>query len=115
MSILAKMIGFGLRQVLDVDAEGVVDTVLSRFGDHSQALPRALMRANDRAWQALGVALAGEGMFDRLKRLFASGDDKGVREQVRQFLDSKAITFEGTSATFRQTCFDDLQRLRKSG
>ena len=101
MAFLSKLIGFSLRQVLDVDAVDVIETVVRRFSDHSQTLPKALERANDHAWQALGVALAGDGFFGRIKLFFASGDDKGIREQVQYFLQSKAISFEGTSASFR--------------
>ena len=39
---------------------------------------RRLDQAHNRAWQALGVALAGDGLLDRVKVFFASGDDKGV-------------------------------------
>ena len=87
MSLAGKMIGFGLRQVIgDVAGnatETVVKLVVKRFADNSQTLPKALARANDRSWQALGIALAGDGLLDQIKVFFlASGDDKGIREQV---------------------------------
>ena len=50
-----------------------------------------------------------------MKVFFASGDDKGVREQVQLFLKSNAVSFAGTGAAFRQACLDELKRLRKSG
>ncbi len=118
MSLLTQLIGFGLRQVIGDsadDAAQIVGVVEQRFRDHSRTLPKALESAHQRAWQALGVALAGDGLLDRLKVFFASGDDKGVREQVQVFLKDNAVSFDGTPAAFRQTCLDELKRLRKSG
>ena len=48
MSLVGKLIGFGLRQVLDVAPDKVIAAVEARFRDYSQTLPRALARANDR-------------------------------------------------------------------
>jgi hypothetical protein len=50
-----------------------------------------------------------------VKVFFASGDDRGVREQVQAFLRSNATILDRTSDTYRQACLDDLKRLRKSG
>src|SRR5438067_38992 len=71
--------------------EGVVGFLMRRFLDHSQHLLRALRESNDRAWRALEVALAGEGLWDRCKLVLASGDEKAFREQVRPFLDTCSL------------------------
>jgi hypothetical protein len=118
MSPITQLVGFGLRQVIGDYADGAVQVaavIEHRFRDHSRTLPKALDHAHHRAWQALGVALAGDGLLDRVKVFFASGDDKGVREQVQLFLDGNAVSFDGTPADFRRDCLDELQRLRKSG
>ncbi len=118
MSLVTQLIGFGLRQVIGDYADDVVQVVgviEQRFCDHSRTLPKALENAHNRAWQSLGVALAGDGLLDRVKILFASGDNRGVREQVQLYLKSNAVSFDGTPAEFRQACLDDLKRLRKSG
>jgi hypothetical protein len=86
MSVLDKLVGFGLRLVIGEGVENVVEAVKQRFRDHGQALLKAIVRASDRTWQALEIALAGDGLLDRIKGHFASGDDKGVREQVRLYL-----------------------------
>jgi hypothetical protein len=119
------LVGFGLRQILGDAAGPILDAVESAnhilnivkqyFTDHSRALPRALAKANDHAWQALGVALAGDGLLDRVKVFFASGDDKGVREQVSRFLAAKPFAYEGTPADFRRACLNELTRARKAG
>lgn len=123
MSLVGKLIGFGFRQVIGAVAgdeagelaENVAGLVERHLADHSQTLPKALARANDQTWQALVIALAGDGFLDQVKVFFASGDDKGVREQVRLFLQDKNIAFEGTSADFRKKCLGELKTARKSG
>jgi hypothetical protein len=115
MSVVCHLIAFGLRQTIGEGVANVVEVIASRFRDQSRTLPAALGRAHDRAWRALGVALAGDGFLDRVKVLFASGDDKGIRAQVHLFLEGQGVSFRGTPAEFRQACLDDLQRLRRSG
>ena len=127
MSLVGKLIGFGFRQVIGAvagDAAGeltgkvaepVIRLVEQHFTDHSQTLPKALARANDRSWQAVSIALAGDGFLDKIKVFFASADDKGIREQVRLFLQDKNIGFEGTSADFRKQCLAELKEAKKTG
>jgi serine/threonine protein kinase len=119
MSLVSTLIGFGLRQVIGDGAEKAVEeaveAVKQYFRDHGQALPRALAAASDRAWRTLGVALAGDGFCDQVKRLFASGDDKGFRKQVAHFLSSGRLGFEETPVQFRRRCLAELRALRRSG
>jgi formylglycine-generating enzyme required for sulfatase activity len=115
MSPLGHLVGFALRQVIGDGFEDILDAVEQRCRDHSQTLAKALEHAHERSWQAVGVALAGDGILDKVKVFFASGDDKGVREQVQLFLQSNAFSFAGTPADFRAKCLNDLKRLRKSG
>lgn len=127
MSLVGKLIGFGFRQVIGAvagDDAGelaanvggpVVQFVEQHFMDNSKTLPKALAKANDRAWQALGIALAGDGFLDKIKVFLASGDDKGIREQVRLFLQDKNIAFEGTSAYFRKKCLAELNQAKQAG
>jgi hypothetical protein len=123
VSLVTQLIGCWLRQVIGdctdcadnvVQVVEIVEIVEQRFRDHSRPLPKALDQTHNRAWQALGVALAGDGLIDRVKVFFASGDDKGVRQQVQLFLKSNAASFDGTPAAFCQACLDKLKRLRKS-
>jgi formylglycine-generating enzyme required for sulfatase activity len=115
MSLIGSLVGFALRQVIGEGVENVFDAVEQRFRDHSQTLPNALERAHERSWQALGVALAGDGFFDRVKVFFTDRDDKGIREQVQLFLQGNDFSFAGTPAEFREKCLNEFKRLRKSG
>jgi tetratricopeptide (TPR) repeat protein len=115
MSVVGALLGFGLRQLIGEGIENVAEAVQQKFRDHSQTLPRALERAHERAWQGLGVALAGNGLLDRVRVFFSTSDDKGIREQVTAFLQGSGVSFEGSPAAFRQACLEDLKRLRRSG
>src|SRR5438105_3914036 len=85
-------LGFGLVAEPVVSAAGdlaehslgkVVDFLHRRFHDESLELFAALRTSNDRAWQSLEVALAGESFWSFL----SDRTDQGFREQVRRFLD----------------------------
>jgi len=118
MSLVGSLCGLGLRITFGDAGEGVqnvFNSVRDRFADHSQALPLALERANDAAWQALAVALAGDGLLDRFKRLFAEGDARGLRERVKGFLGRHAAAFDQTPAAFRRDCLAELEQARRAG
>src|SRR5262249_61706528 len=68
---LKQLVG-GACKVAGVEAgEGAVAAVVGvlthQFFDHSQKLLEALREANEKAWRAAEVALAGEGLWDRCK------------------------------------------------
>ena len=127
MNVVGTLVAFGLRQVIGDAADQVVDyagqalpyarpvfvAVKKCFTDHSQALPHALARANDRAWQAVGLALVGDGLFDRVKDLFRDGDLKGVRDQIKAFLAATPTGLEGAAAGARLKAAEEWHRLRK--
>jgi hypothetical protein len=84
VSFVTQLIAFGLRQVIGDGADDVaqiVGVVEQRFRDHSRTLPKALENAHNRAWQALGVALAGDE--DAIGDRFAqSGDDAAAVQYI---------------------------------
>jgi len=114
MNALGSLICFGLRQVIDLPAEDVLRFLQDRLSDHSQRLPKALARANDRSWKALALALGGDGWLDRLKGWVSSdADERGFRDQVRTLLGGAALP--AADAAFRQSCLAELHTLRKAG
>jgi tetratricopeptide (TPR) repeat protein len=115
MSLVSPLIAYALRQVIGDSADKVVGAVERHFTDHGRALPRALHKANESAWQAIALALAGDGFLDAVKCFFASGDAKGIRDDVRRFLDGKPFSFEGRPADFRRACLAELKQARKDG
>src|SRR5262249_61615556 len=65
--------------------EAVTGFFGQRFADHSQRLTDALTKANDNAWKALEIALAGESWWDKVKVTLSRGDEQGFRKQVQAF------------------------------
>src|SRR5262249_57661006 len=65
--------------IADDAVAGVVNFLNDRFLDHSKTLVNALHHANDRAWRALEIALAGESFLSWLDQ----AHDKAVPDHVR--------------------------------
>jgi hypothetical protein len=119
MAIFQSLAAFGVRQLMDGalstvglsgGGEAVVGFLAARFNDHSRKLTTALEAANDRAWKALEVALAGDSFWDRCKVVLSSGDDKAFREQVSAFLDANPLSADGD----RGVCLQELRTARKN-
>src|SRR4051794_14577207 len=127
MRISANLCALALRQLIggacravgvepgDVAVEGVVSFLTRHFIDHSQKLTIALETANDRAWKALEVALAGDSLWDRCKLVLTSGEERAFREQVRPFLDACPLAELHGRAAFRQASVEELRAARKAG
>jgi formylglycine-generating enzyme required for sulfatase activity/tRNA A-37 threonylcarbamoyl transferase component Bud32 len=115
MQVAKALVSFGIRQLIGVAVDQVIDAVVDRFADPTQVLPLALGRAHDRAWKAFGLALAGDGLIDRVRVWLASGEEKAVRAQVSRFLAGAAAGVGTAPARLREACLDELRRLNRSG
>ena len=71
----------------DSAAEHVTRLLAGHFADHSQRLARALRTANERAWKALEIALAGESFWNWLDR----PEDRALRRQLRAYLAGNSV------------------------
>ncbi len=114
-SIAEPLIAVGLRSVLSIPVEGAIDWVKQRFTDHSEALPKAIAAANDRAWQALALALAGDSLLDTIFGRFRDSDMKAVRAQIRAFVDNSDSGLELSPAGLRVKACEELNQLRRAG
>ena len=114
MSITGNLLAFGVRYVLDASADHRLGAIKRQLADHAETLPRALARANDRAWEAVGLALAGDSRFGRIKDLFRDCDLKGVRDQIRAFLQQTPTGLEAASDAVRAKATEEWLRLRKA-
>src|SRR5262249_1149602 len=98
--------------IADDAVAGVVNFLNDRFLDHSKTLVNALHHANDRAWRALEIALAGESFLTWLDK----ADDKAFRDQVRQFLAALPPDREpGLDTEARALALNELRAARKAG
>jgi len=113
METFLPLIGYTFQQLFDKAGPALAGAVLHHFTDHSTLLSKALERSVTRAWQALGVALGGDGWLGPITRLFASGDDAAVRKQIEQFLAGSKLG--ETSEMFRKACLAEWKRLGQAG
>jgi len=56
MAFARLLLAFGVRQIVEVSADKVVGAILSHLSDRGQVLLKALAKANDRAWHAVGLS-----------------------------------------------------------
>jgi len=89
--------------------------VKQRFTDHSEALPKAIAAANDRAWQALALALAGDSLLGTIFGRFRDSDMKAVRTQIRAFVDNSDSGLELSPAALRVKACEELNQLKSAG
>ena len=86
MSIAGLLTHFGLKQLFDVTSKEVVAWVDSRFEDSSRDVLRAVLDANGRAWQVVGLALDERTFWERLRDPSREADLKAARDGIRQIL-----------------------------
>lgn len=108
-----KTVGFS---VSDSTSGTVTTFLLKHFTDHSQKLERALRIANERAWKALEIALAGDSFWGRWRNLLGPADQTAFAHQIQTFLKGNALhELEGASPGFRQDCLRELRAAEKAG
>jgi serine/threonine protein kinase len=128
MAIIHNLSSLALRQLIDgavkavgfkiaeEGADAVVGILARYLTDHSQRLTVALHNANDRAWRALEIALAGDSLWERCKVKLAPREYQAFRRQVQAFL---AVTpqagLPSHGPEFRQQALAQLQAARKAG
>ncbi len=110
MALMYALSSFALRQVVGEGAENVLRLLSDRLTDQSQLLPRALQQANERAWKALEVTLAGEGLLNKLD----SAEEKAFRQQIRALLDTMPLPLLTGKTEFRKNCHRELLQAKKS-
>src|SRR4051812_16849341 len=125
MSIFLRLSTLALRGLIPgaVEAAGFeksaehLDKVIvflgDRFRDQSQRLELALRTSNDRAWNALEVALAGDTLWKRLSAVFTRAEDRAFAEQVKLFLDATPLPELANRGHFRDRCLGELRKARK--
>jgi serine/threonine protein kinase len=116
MFIVNTLCALAVRHYMGESADRVVAALLDHVDDHSLRVTRALHTANDRAWRALELALAGDSWWDRFKGKLARREDQALAQQIRAFLDANPLReFAGQPGTQPQLCLRDLQAARQAG
>jgi uracil-DNA glycosylase family 4 len=126
MTISANLCSLALQQLVggacravgvtlgDSAVEGVVGFLTRHFTDQSQRLTQALEQTNQQAWRALEIALVGDSLWDRMKLVMASSEERAFRQQVKPFLDACPLAELQGKADFRKNCLRELQAARKA-
>ncbi len=127
MEILFDLSALALRQVLrgatemnfakaGVDGgERLLGVLARHFTDHSLKLTQALVRSNERAWQALERALVGDSWWNRVKGALVPAEARAFQEQVENFLDSTPLSETETNTKVRELCLRELRLARQRG
>jgi tetratricopeptide (TPR) repeat protein len=111
MSVFTSLSVVALRQLvstagnavgLGTITDAIIDSLTKRFTDNSQRLTKALETANNRAWQALEIALAGDSLLERCKVALAATEDREIGKQLRAFLDVSPYKKPEDSQLFRE-------------
>ncbi|VTS05834.1 hypothetical protein [Tuwongella immobilis] len=115
MRLLKQLSVLAIHQVLGDRAESLIDFVRDRTNDPSQRFVRILIDANDRAWKALEVALAGDSWWTRCKERLSGPELLEFRKQVEAFLAADLVPDgKGRDPQFRQRCLVELRAARKA-
>jgi len=85
MSLVTRLVAFSLRQVVKAGEQFFIPTQVIRAGekaidwieryckDPTQALPAAILKANDQLWRAVELSLAGEHLTGQVRQWLGSG------------------------------------------
>ncbi|MBA4190311.1 MAG: hypothetical protein C0467_20180 [Planctomycetaceae bacterium] len=115
MSVMGPLAAFTLKSAFNTSVDQLLGWIGTRFSNPSQPLQRAMMRASDNAWKALGFALVGDELFERVKPWFPDRDLNGVRGPVRGFLGHTPTGLNAAPAGVRLQACAELTRLRRAG
>jgi hypothetical protein len=127
MSVFQSLSVVALRQLVSTAAgavglgtttDAIMDSITKRFTDPSQKLPKALQTANERAWKALEIALAGESLWNRCKTALTAAEDHAFSQQIRAFLDTTPLakwSARPQYATFFRQAVTELRTARSRG
>ena len=111
-----QVLGSVVGPTLGEGAVGAVQALVNHFSPQSQKLLDALARANDSAWNEIGKAL-NDGTMSALWGHFSSGDNKVVRQDVRQISEDIAaeLKAKGETADFHKKCFEEFKNAKNEG
>ncbi len=114
MAVVQSIATLLLKPLVGDVAEKVVAALTDHWTDHGERLVKALRTANERAWKAFEVALAGDSWWQQIKGLLANKEDETFSRQVRAFLDGLPMPDLAGRTRFREQCLRELQQARRN-
>jgi serine/threonine protein kinase len=112
MPVVEHLCCFALKQFGGDGFDAVGKLLSDRFSDHGKQLLKALDRSNRRAWRSLEIALTGESFWHRITD---KADDRGLRQQMRLFLDKMPLPEMTDKHPYYKQCVQDLKAALKKG
>ena len=98
-----------LRRLGADGADQIIAMLSDHLSDQGQRLTKALGAANERAWKALEIALAGETLWNKLNR----AEDRAFRQQLAVYLQQMPLPELQDKQQFRKKCLQELRDARK--
>lgn len=120
MSLVTRLVAFSLRQVVKAGEQFLIPNAVIRAGEKAidwienycknptQALPKAILAANDQLWRAVELSLAGDQLTGKVRLWLASGRAKGVTVPLQAMANAK-------TPAFRRDCLLELRQARRVG
>ncbi|MBY0461227.1 MAG: hypothetical protein K2V38_28215, partial [Gemmataceae bacterium] len=112
MSIAGLLTHFGMKHLFDFTSKEAVEWVDSRFTDNSQKSVKAILAANQRAWDVVEAALSDRSFWERVNDPRREGDLKAARNDLRGLLAEIPSTRGLGSAQLRARAAEELTGLR---
>ena len=112
MPVVEHLCCFALKQFGGEGLEAIGKLLTDRYSDRGKLLLGALDRANRRAWRSLQIALTGESFWGRITD---RADDRGLRQQMRLFLDKMPLPEMTDKHPYYKQCLQDLKDALKKG
>lgn len=92
----------------------VAEALHRRFVPEQNRLAQALLVANQRAWQTLELALAGDSFWQRCRSVWASADQKALRDELQAHIQSLRLPRQD-AVHFCRCCLCELRAARQQG
>ncbi|MCI0458555.1 MAG: protein kinase, partial [Gemmataceae bacterium] len=115
MGVVQNMCALALQQLAGEGIPTVVSLLTGHLSNRGQMVVQALQVANDRAWRAFEIALAGESWWEHLKSYLRPREDQAFAQQIRVFLDGLPLddVLAGQQAEVRLWCLAELRQARQ--
>lgn len=116
MSLLRQLSVLALYQVLGDRADSLMAFLAERLSDKSARLEQAMVRASEKAWNCLELALAGPTLLHSWQTVFSPRDEKTLQQNIQAFLSSIPHTdLPQDPARFCRSARAELHQARKLG
>ena len=113
LGIIHCLCNLTLRHLFGESTDALTRFIRNQLTDGTQRLPRVLQRSNERAWEALTIALGGQSWWSHVWGKITSDDVHDVSQQIEAFLSSSVVC--GLTQEQKKNCLVELKRAGEQG